>query len=142
MRGALAVLGVLLFAGCGEEDPDHVVAADGTTVPYQPQPDEPNWGSPGGQEATGGKVDVPIRDGEFSQPVMRLRVGQIVVFTNDDDEPHTVRSVDGELPRSDALAPGGRYEFSAKRAGIVRYECVLHPEAMRGELRVRSAGAG
>jgi plastocyanin len=89
-------------------------------------------------DATGGKVDVPIRDGRFTQPRMRVRVGQIVVFTDDDDEPHTVRNVAGGLPHSGLIPVGGRFEFTPLKPGVIRYRCIVHPD-MRGVLVVSRA---
>jgi plastocyanin len=141
VRGAIGVVVLLALAGCGDDDAPsgHVLAPDGTTIAYQPQPEEPGWGSPGAQEATGGKVDVPIVDGHFARAVTTSKVGQIIVWTNDDDVPHTVRAIDAPLPRSGALPPGGRIEFTPKEPMRLIYECVLHPQTMRAELRVRPA---
>jgi plastocyanin len=112
-------------------------AADGTPIAPEPQEVEPNKGTPGAQDATGGKVDVPIRDRRFTPRAMRLKVGQIVVFTNEDDEPHTVRAVDAGLPSSAAIPAGGRFEFTPLRPGRVRYHCIIHPD-MTGLLLVRA----
>jgi plastocyanin len=103
----------------------------------EPQGTEPNKGTPGGQDATGGKVDVPIRDGAFRPRAMTLNVGQIVVFTNDDDVLHAVRADDGEIPHSGAIRVGGRFEFTPLEAGRVRYHDALHPE-IKGALVVRA----
>src|SRR4051794_37363994 len=126
MRRAL-VLG-LLIAGCG--------ASDAPRIAPEPQDTEPDKGTPGVQDATGGKVDVPIRERRFTPRVMRLRVGQIVVFTDDDDVPHTVRNAAGGLPRSGRIPVGGRFEYTALKPGTVHYRCVIHRK-MRGTLIVR-----
>jgi plastocyanin len=99
----------------------------------EPQAREPDKGSPGAAEPSGGKVDIAIRDGRFSPAVMRLRVGQIVVWTNDDREGHTVVGRGG--PRSRLVPPGGRFEFTALEAGRAGYACTIHPR-MRGTLVV------
>jgi plastocyanin len=119
-------------AGCGGDD------APGPRVqlPPEPQGSEPNKGSPGAQEASGGKIDVPIRDGAFVAPVMRLGIGQTVVFTNDDDVPHAVWNDDEpRLPRSGEIPVGGRYEFQPKEPGRIGYHDPLYPE-MTGTLIV------
>ncbi|HEU4657289.1 MAG TPA: hypothetical protein VFR97_07180 [Capillimicrobium sp.] len=141
---AVLVAGALAAAagGCGGGDGDDdapVVPTepDGTPIATEPQGTEPNKGSPGVQDATGGKVDIPIGDGRFSQPVMRLEVGQIVVWTNEDDTGHTVRAADGGLPHSGLIPPGGRFEFTPKQPGRVRYVCIVHPQ-MTGTLVVRA----
>ena len=66
---------------------------------------------------------------------MRLAVGQIVVFTDDDSVAHTVRNVRGGFPHSGLIPPGGRFEFTPLKPGRVAYRCIIHP-AMRGELIV------
>jgi plastocyanin len=109
--------------------------ADGTPIAPEPQDVEPNKGTPGGQDATGGKIDVSIRHGRFSPRVMYVRVSQIVVFTDDDDVPHTVRAVDASLPHSGLIPVGGRFEFTALRPGRLRYRCIIH--GIGGELVVR-----
>jgi plastocyanin len=128
MRRALVLL-CLVAAGCGAR------------LAPEPQGTEPNKGTPGVQDATGGKIDVPIRHGRFTQRVMRLRVGQIVVFTDDDDVPHTVRNVAGGLPRSGLIPAGGRFEYTPLKPGTVRYRCVIH-RGMTGTLIVRPRPAG
>jgi len=67
---------------------------------------------------------------------MRLTVGQIVVWTNEDAVGHTVRAVDGDAPRSGLIPARGRFEFTALKAGRIEYRCVVHRE-MRAALVVR-----
>jgi plastocyanin len=109
--------------------------ANGRPIATEPQDPEPNHGTPGVQDATGGKVDVPIRDRRFTPPHITLKVGQIVVFTDDDDVPHTVRNVRGGLPHSGLIPVGGRFEFTPLMPGRVVYRCIIHPR-MRGLLIV------
>jgi plastocyanin len=146
VRAALACLAVAL-AGCGGEDaattasrPSPVRSAEhdarDAAVAPEPQGTEPNKGSPGANDASGGKIDVDIRARRFRPQVMRLGVGHIVVFTNDDDVPHTVRAAGGGLPRSGAIPPGGRFEYTPLKPGRVAYRCILHA-GMTGELVVR-----
>lgn len=137
-RAVVCAAAALLVAasGCGAGEGAVPTEPDGTPIATEPQGVEPNKGTPGVQDATGGKVDIPIRDGRFSQPVMRLNVGQIVVFTNEDDEDHTVRGVDTRLPHSGLIPPGGRFEYTPLEPGRIRYACIVHPE-MTGTLIVR-----
>jgi plastocyanin len=99
----------------------------GRVVPPEPQDTEPDKGTPGAQDATGGKIDVPIRQGRFTPAVMRLKAGQIVVFTNDDDVPHAVWADEGALPHSGAIPVGGRFEFTPLKPGRIAYRDPLHP---------------
>jgi plastocyanin len=138
-RAVLAA--ALALAGCGGGAEPEYLERDGTPIAPEPQGAEPAKGTPGGQDATGGKVDVPIRDGRPVQPRMEVRVGQIVVFTDDDDVPHTVRNAAGGLPRSGLIPVGGRFEFTPLEPGTIAYACIVHPE-MRGVLVVRARGRG
>lgn len=145
----------VVAAGCGGSSSDDRGSATTTTstpgpagvrsaehdareqpaIELEPQGTEPNKGTPGANDAIGGKVDIPIRGRRFTQPVMRLKVGQIVVFTNDDDVPHTVRAIGAALPHSGLIPVGGRFEFTPLRPARVRYRCVLH-RGMTGRLIV------
>ena len=109
--------------------------AAGATIPLEPQDPEPNWGTPGVQDATGGKVNVPIRGMRFTPAVMHVKVGQIVVFTDEDRVGHTVRNIAGGLPHSGLIPPGGRFEFTPLKPGVIRYHDIVYPR-MRGVLIV------
>jgi plastocyanin len=127
MSAAAVVVLAAVVAGCG--------GGEAPSIPTEPQGTEPDKGSPGVNDASGGKVDIDIRARRFRPAVMRLDRGHIIVFTNDDDVPYTVRAVGGDLPRSGAIPPGGRFEYTALQAGRIRYRCVIHP-GMTGELVV------
>lgn len=138
IRRLLTLLAPLvLAAGCGVRDTAVYTETGGRTIAPEPQDPEPAHGTPGAQDATGGKVDVPIRDRRFTPASIRLKVGQIVVFTDDDNVPHTVRNVAGGLPHSGLIPVGGRFEYTPLEPGTVRYRCIVHPR-MRGELVVRA----
>jgi plastocyanin len=120
----VALVALALLAGCG--------GADRPSVPTEPQGTEPDKGSPGAAEPSGGKVDIAIRGRAFRPAVMRLRAGQIIVWTNEDKVPHTVV---GGGARSGAVPPHGRYELTPLRPGRLEYRCTIHPE-MRARLVV------
>jgi plastocyanin len=113
---------------------------DGRALPLEPQDTEPNKGTPGVQDYSGGKIDVPIRNGRFTPHVMRLKVGQIVVFTNDDNELHAVWADHLDQPHSGAIPVRGRYEFEPLKPGRVSYHDPLHPQ-VTGVLVVSSRTA-
>ena len=135
MRHLLVVGALAAVAGCGGDDAPAPTATSSrpairsaehdaretASIPPEPQGEEPDKGTPGVQDATGGKIDVSIRGRRFVPAVMRLRVGQIVVFTDDDDVAHTVRRLGGGLPRSGLIPVGGRFEYTPLEPGAVRY---------------------
>ena len=66
---------------------------------------------------------------------VRVRVGQIVVWRNEDNVRHTVTSGTPGGPDSAQLNPGDRFEWTARRPGTVRYSSLLKPD-VRGVLGV------
>jgi plastocyanin len=103
--------------------------------PTEPQAAEPDRGSPGAAEPSGGKVDVDLTARGAGPADVDVRVGQIVVWRNEDAVRHTVTSADPGGPRSAQLNPGDRFEWTARRPGTVRYRSLLRPD-LRGVLRV------
>lgn len=136
--GVSIALIAALLAGCGGSKATTYTEGDGRPIAPEPQDPEPGHGTPGAQDATGGKVDVPIRGRRFTARSIHVKVGQIVVFTNDDDVPHTVRADSGGLPHSGLIPVKGRFEYTPLVPGIVGYHCIVHPR-MHGELVVTAA---
>jgi plastocyanin len=104
--------------------------------PTEPQAAEPDRGSPGAAEPSGGKVDIDLTAAGARPADVRVRVGQIVVWRNEDVVRHTVTSGTPGGPDSAQLNPGDRFEWTARRAGSVRYGSLLEPD-VRGVLGVR-----
>lgn len=122
----------LLPAGCGGGSSK----GSGPAIPLEPQDTEPNKGTPGVQDATGGKIDIDIRERSFTPHVMHVKVGQIIVWTDDDDVGHTVRADRASLPHSGLIPVKGRFEFTPLKPGRIAYHCVIHP-GMHGVVVVR-----
>jgi plastocyanin len=103
--------------------------------PTEPQAAEPDRGSPGAAEPSGGKVDIDLTADGARPDEVRVRVGQIVVWRNEDTGRHTVTSRDPGGPRSAQLNPGDRFEWTPRAPGTVRYASTLRG-GMRGVVRV------
>lgn len=138
-------LAALALIGCGGADTGTVpqrkpvirsAEHDARELEPEPQGTEPDKGSPGADDPSGGKIDIAIRGRRFRPAVMRLGVGHIIVFTNEDGVAHSVRAGGGGLPRSGAIPPRGRFEYTALRPGRIRYACSIHPD-MTGALVIR-----
>jgi len=115
---------------------DVVVRRRGTAhPPTEPQAAEPDRGSPGAAEPSGGKVDIDLTADGARPADVRVRVGQIVVWRNEDAIRHTVTSVDPGGPRSAQLIRADRFEWTSRRAGTVRYRSAQAPR-VRGIVRV------
>jgi plastocyanin len=87
-----------------------------------------------------GRVTVRIVDNNgnmsFDPEVATVRVGQTVVFANNDDIVHEIASDANGLFDVGTIAPGTTSAtFTVARAGTVPYHCEIHP-SMVGSLNV------
>ncbi len=78
---------------------------------------------------------VVIKDFRFTPMSLTVKAGTTVVWTNRDDEPHTVVSASG-LFRSGAIDTDGTFNFRFDRPGTYRFTCSIHPQ-MVGTVVVR-----
>jgi len=79
---------------------------------------------------------VTIGNFTFKAPVVTVKAGTTVTWTNGDDIPHTVVSKDGVF-RSKVLDTGDRFSFTFAKAGQFGYFCSLHPH-MTGTIIVKA----
>jgi plastocyanin len=69
---------------------------------------------------------VRIDNFTFKDPVVTVKPGTTVTWTNGDDIPHTVVSRDGVF-KSKVLDTGDRFSFTFAKPGQFGYYCSLHP---------------
>jgi len=81
------------------------------------------------------KVAVTIDNFSFSPATVTVASGTTVVWTNQDDVPHTVTSNENVFGSS-ALDTGEKFEFTFKKAGTFSYYCKVHPK-MTGKVVVQ-----
>ena len=79
---------------------------------------------------------VTIDNFTFKAPVLTVKPGTTVTWTNGDDIPHTVVSKDG-LFKSKVLDTGERFTFTFAKPGQFGYFCSLHPH-MTGTIVVKA----
>ena len=79
---------------------------------------------------------VEIGNFTFKAPVVRVKPGTTVTWTNGDDIPHTVVSKDGAF-KSRVLDTGDRFSFTFAKPGQFGYFCSLHPH-MTGTIIVKA----
>lgn len=119
MREALAaaLLVVLLASGCGGGD-DEQPAGKGTR-------------SPGVVEAI---------DNAFEPAETTIKVGSLVEWTNTGEQIHTVKQLPDSRERffSKALEPGASFDHRFDRPAAYPYFCTLHPDQMKGTIKVTS----
>jgi plastocyanin len=81
-------------------------------------------------------ASVSIDNFTFKAPVLTVRPGTTVTWTNADDIPHTVTSKDGVF-KSKVLDTGDRFSYTFAKAGQFGYYCSLHPH-MTGTIIVKA----
>jgi plastocyanin len=64
----------------------------------------------------------------FVPQSLTAKVGQTVVFTNNDTPPHNVTYVSGpKFASSSTINPGGTFSLKLTTAGTIHYVCTIHP---------------
>lgn len=89
--------------------------------------------------ALAGEGKVKIGNFTFDPPVLKVKAGTVVTWTNEDDIPHTVASADRAF-KSKALDTGDKYTFTFTAPGTYEYFCSLHPH-MTAKIIVEGAAS-
>ena len=128
----LLVVGVLLLAACGSNDPGAGAAAP-TTIAQTPALVPTPTSAPAKQTPASGSTQILmiINDSNgsfgFNPSTLTIRVGTIVIWKNVSSVPHTVTSDDGQSFDSGNIAVGGTFRFMFKNTGTFSYHCNIHP---------------
>lgn len=116
--GSAAVVGAVGWIGSSQ--------GAGTPTAGTPSPiASPGAASPVASPAAGAQI--VISNFSFNPASLTVPVGTEVVWTNQDDIPHTVSSVDKTSFGSDLLDTGGQFRHRFAKAGTFPYFCALHP---------------
>lgn len=83
-------------------------------------------------------VKIAIDDYAFKPATVRVAPGTSIVWTNGDDDPHTVTADDGSFD-SKGLGQGDTYARTFSKAGTYAYHCAAHP-FMKGVVIVEGSG--
>lgn len=74
----------------------------------------------------GAVVSVGIKDIKFVPDQTTVKVGQKIVWTNNEAIVHNVTATDGADFESDSLSESDTFEFTPKTAGTISYVCTIH----------------
>jgi plastocyanin len=113
---ALAV-GALLLAGCSSSRPaaqPSVTFGSGASA------------TPSGSPAAVAGDQVSIDNFAFAPATLTVKVGSTVIWTNRDEEPHTVAASDGSF-HSPGMGTGATFSHTFGTAGKFDYVCSIHP---------------
>jgi plastocyanin len=116
-KHSVAVLAVsVALAGCSASRP---TATNGTSMPMASEsvtaPAAPVSGD-----------QVSIDNFTFVPATLKIKAGTTVVWTNRDEEPHTVAASDGSF-HSPGMGTGATFSHTFSAAGTFDYVCSIHP---------------
>jgi plastocyanin len=77
---------------------------------------------------------VAIRAMQFDPAVVRARVGDMIVWTNEDIVPHTATAA-GTFD-SQQISSKQQWRYTVTHAGDIAYSCTFHP-TMHGTIRAK-----
>jgi plastocyanin len=75
----------------------------------------------------GGEVEIKMQNIQFAPKDTTVKVGQKIKWVNEDTTDHNVTADSGADFKSDDFGKGASFEFTADKAGTIKYECTLHP---------------
>jgi len=114
----------LTFAACGDDDDDSggSSAAPATT-------EQTDAARQSAAEAKGAPPVVEMKDIKFIPHDVKVDLGGIVQWQNNDSVPHTVTWKSGPGTKFDSgnIPPGGTFEVRLDKPGTVDYVCTIHP---------------
>jgi len=84
----------------------------------------------------GDAVQMSIQNLNFGEPELKIAVGTMVKWTNDDEVIHTVTS-DDDVFESGFMTTGTSFEYTFDESGEYGYSCVIHPQ-MVGKIIVEA----
>ncbi|PPK65619.1 cupredoxin family copper-binding protein [Actinokineospora auranticolor] len=70
---------------------------------------------------------VSIKDFAFAPPLVTVKAGTTVTWTNGDTEPHTVTSNGGGPLKSPTMNSGDTFRYTFTTPGHFDYLCTIHP---------------
>jgi plastocyanin len=98
----------------------------------------PKYGTPpANAPVQSGAVQIAYRNIAIDPDLLKVKVGSTIKWTNYDPVDHNVTSKGGPAKfASKNFGEGGTFEFKATKAGVIHYECTIHPTTMNGTIEV------
>jgi len=82
------------------------------------------------------QVTVTIEDMSYSPDPVEIKKGDTVVWTNQDDSPHTATANDRSFDTGRVPAGKSSKPIAFNKAGKVPYHCTVHGPSMSGTVQV------
>ncbi|MCW2996777.1 MAG: blue (type 1) copper domain protein [Solirubrobacterales bacterium] len=86
--------------------------------------------------ASGKDVSISMKNIAFDPKSVTAKVGQTVIWKNDDTVDHNVVATSGETFKSANFGQGATYKYKLDKPGTIKYVCTIHP-GMDGTIVVK-----
>ena len=136
----IALAGVLLalvLAACGDDKESNTgrdAGDNGAAVTTYPTP-EAQTSTQSDEAASDDVVRVGMKDIKFVPEEIEAKVGQKIVWTNNEPIAHNVTATEGADFGSDTLQKDDTFEYTPQKAGTIEYVCTIH-EGQNGQITV------
>ncbi len=120
----------LALGACGDDKESQQgrdAGDDGATVTTNPTP-EAGTSTQSEAAESNDVVSISMQDIKFVPHDAEAKVGQKVVWTNNDTAPHNVTATKGADFKSDTLNKGATFDYTPTKAGTIDYVCTIHPK--------------
>ena len=124
-----------LIAGCGGDDDDSSQAPSANPDAAETAEASPEATGTEDSGGDGGTVEVSMKNIQFDPQTVTAKVGQTVVWTNEEDVQHDADATSGADFDTELVGKDGTVEWTAEEAGTVEYVCSVHPN-MTGTITV------
>jgi plastocyanin len=126
----------LIPAGCGGDEDNPEPAGSGAKAPPSSAPAAGDANTyDASSEPRDATIEIVMKDRAFKPAYVTARVGQTLLFINQDDVVHRVKGNEGQYYASKRLEQGESYRYRLKndldRANM-NFLCTIHPETMEG----------
>jgi amicyanin len=133
-----AAVPMLVLAACGSNSGSSTRASGSVSQPSASATTATTSNGPTATNgvASGGTVHVTIKALAFHPAAINVKVGDSVVWVNEDAPPHNVAWVSGpKFASSSKLATGAKFTLTFNQPGTIQYFCSIHP-FMKGTIVV------
>lgn len=128
MIALAAVLLALVVVACGDDKASNTgrnFGDSGATVTTNPTPEVQTSTQSDAQQAND-IVSVGIKDIKFVPEEIEAKVGQKIVWTNNESIPHNVTATENADFASDTLQKDDTFEYTPEKTGTIKYVCTIH----------------
>jgi plastocyanin len=154
---ATAAAGALAVAGCGSGNRPGVATTPASTNPVGEVASTPAPAAPTTTTATptttaaapattatapppapvaSGPVTISMKNIAFTPNAVTVKAGTKITWSMDEPIQHNVVADSGATFKSALLSQGQTFVYTPKKAGVIKYECTLHP-GMVGTITVQ-----